>query len=540
MLAMSMITDGLKLAAGGTLRNLLAKWTHTTRNGILSGIAITSVVQSSSTVTIATIGFVNAGLLTLYQALGVIYGANIGTTMTGWLVAIIGFEIKIQAFALPLIGLGMILRMLRSEDKLGAFGTVLAGFGLFFVGIDILKDAFEGIVVNVDLNSFHIPGVIGVLVFFLVGFLMTVFTQSSSAAIAITLTAVMGGFLSLEMAASMVIGANVGTTSTAAIAVIGATPNAKRVAAAHVAFNLLTGVVALLLLPLMFILIRSLGQAFELDNNPAVTLALFHTVFNVLGVLLMWPLSKRLSEFLLKRFRTMEETEGAPKYLDDTVAFTPSLALNALTFELNHISSIARRMVYNAYNIEYANLNSMQADHDAVARLVHTCAEFITKIQRSTLTKEVVSQIPYVLNAMQRLTIVSELSLQYARSRRSINLEHEPELASDYQSYISDAISLIDMANTENMSFSRSDLEEKRAALHEHYRTTKTSLLTAASRHSINMGKMSLILEQLNAADRIAKQLERTAVIISDLLLITSYPVEAATEKQTEQQTSAP
>ena len=136
LLAVRMITDGLKLAAGGKLRDLLGHWTYTHTRGIFTGLAVTALVQSSSAVTVATIGFVNAGLLSLYQSLGVIYGANIGTTMTGWLVSLVGFNIKIEAFALPLIGIGMLLRLARGSSRLGSLGEALAGFGLFFVGID--------------------------------------------------------------------------------------------------------------------------------------------------------------------------------------------------------------------------------------------------------------------------------------------------------------------------------------------------------------------------------------------------------------------
>ena len=135
LLAMKMITDGLKLAAGDALRDILGDWTRSPARGIASGAVITSLVQSSSAVTVATIGFVNAGLLTLYQALGVVYGANIGTTMTGWLVAAMGFDIKVELFALPMVGAGMLLTLTGPRQRRGALGEALAGFGLFFIGI---------------------------------------------------------------------------------------------------------------------------------------------------------------------------------------------------------------------------------------------------------------------------------------------------------------------------------------------------------------------------------------------------------------------
>ncbi|NNM00772.1 MAG: Na/Pi symporter, partial [Gammaproteobacteria bacterium] len=141
LLAVGMITDGLKLAAGDALRGILARSTSTPLRGVASGVLVTGIVQSSSAVTVATIGFVNAGLLTLGQSLGVIYGANIGTTITGWIVAAVGFSFKVEAFALPLIGIGMLSRVVRPASRLASVGEALAGFGLFFIGVDVLKEA---------------------------------------------------------------------------------------------------------------------------------------------------------------------------------------------------------------------------------------------------------------------------------------------------------------------------------------------------------------------------------------------------------------
>lgn len=205
LLAVGMLTEGLRLAAGDRLRTILANSTRTPLHGVASGMTVTAVVQSSSAVTVATIGFVNAGLLSLAQALGVIYGANVGTTFTGWLVAAVGFSWKIEAIALPLIGVGMFLRMTGTSSRLGAAGEALAGFGLFFIGVDVLRDAFEGIAAGIDPAALAVDGWRGVLLFLGVGVLMTVVTQSSSAALALTLTAADGGVIGLEAAAASVI-----------------------------------------------------------------------------------------------------------------------------------------------------------------------------------------------------------------------------------------------------------------------------------------------------------------------------------------------
>jgi len=284
LLAMKFMTDGLKLAGGDALRDILGRWTKTPAQGLLAGCLLTAVVQSSSAVTVATIGFVNAGLLTLLQAVGVIYGSNIGTTMTAWLVATLGFNIKVELFALPMIGVGIPAWFLSPNSRKGAAGQVFAGIGLFFIGIDTLKHAFETIAPSFNLAMVSEFGVLGVILLVGIGFLLTVLTQSSSAAIAITLTAASGGVLALPSAAAMVIGSNLGTTSTAFFATIGATPNAKRVAAAHIIFNAVTGFVALAILPFLIWFILETGRVLKLEETPTVVLALFHTTFNVKGL----------------------------------------------------------------------------------------------------------------------------------------------------------------------------------------------------------------------------------------------------------------
>ncbi|NVK87082.1 MAG: Na/Pi cotransporter family protein, partial [Gammaproteobacteria bacterium] len=231
LLAIDNMTDGLKYAAGASLRAALSQWSKTPLRGIFSGCLMTAVVQSSSAVTVAFLGFVNAGLISVRQALGIIYGANVGTTMTGWLVALIGFKMNIQAFALPLIGIGVLMKLIKPNQRVASLGLALVGFGLFFVGIDILKEAFEGIVKVFDISQFTADGITGVASFLLIGIVMTILTQSSSAAIALTITAASTGMIGLYAAGAMVIGANIGTTSTALLATIGATSNAKRVGA---------------------------------------------------------------------------------------------------------------------------------------------------------------------------------------------------------------------------------------------------------------------------------------------------------------------
>ena len=256
LLGMKMLTDGLKLAAGRALEGLLQRWTSTPLRGLASGMLITTLVQSSSAVTVASIGFVNAGMLSLRHAVWVIFGSNVGTTMNAWLVAMLGFSVKIDAFAMPFIGIGSLLSLMARTVRPMALGQALAGFGVLFLGIDVLKDSFSAFGEDLQFDQFITPGIAGWALLVAIGTLLTVLMQASGAAIAIVITAAQGGLMSIEAACAMVIGTNIGTTSTAILSALGATANARRLAAAHVFFNLITGAAALLLLPLLISLLE--------------------------------------------------------------------------------------------------------------------------------------------------------------------------------------------------------------------------------------------------------------------------------------------
>lgn len=341
LLGMGLMTDGLKLAAGPALHRILAAATRTRWHGLGSGVLVTAMVQSSSAVTVATIGFVNAGLLGLGGALWVLFGANVGTTMTGWIVALVGLKFKVETLALPLIGLGMLLRLGGESQRRGAIGQALAGFGLLFLGIATMQAAFAGLAGQIELP--HGSGFRPLLAQIGIGVLMTVLMQSSSASMTIALAAAQQGLLPPAGAAAVVIGANIGTTLTAMLAAVGATPNAKRAAVAHVAFNVITAAVALALLPWLLDGLAWARAALELPADPAAKLALFHTCFNVLGVVLMWPLAAPLTRWLQQRFRAAEEDEAQPQHLDANVLPVPTLALDALTREVQRLGGVARR-----------------------------------------------------------------------------------------------------------------------------------------------------------------------------------------------------
>jgi phosphate:Na+ symporter len=497
LLGMSLMTDGLKLAAGQALRRVLERSTGTPFRALLSGALITAVVQSSSAVTVATIGFVNAALMSLSQAIFVTFGSNVGTTMTGWLVALVGFDVDVKAFALPAIGVGMLLRMLRRETPLGALGQALAGFGVFFLGIDLLSGGFEGLGDRLDFSAMVGIGPLDALLGVAAGFALTTIMQSSSAAMAVALTAASGGVLPLDTAATVVIGSNVGTTSTAALAAIGATPNAKRVAAAHVLFNGVTGLVALAVLPLMLRLLLAL----EGSGEPAAVLALFHTSFNLLGVVLLWGPSGMLVRFLNRRFVTAEEDEARPRFLDRNVVATPVLGLRAVGLELARVGQIAARMARAATLREGGSHRVLAADRRALDALVEATGEYVHLLRRTELPAELGERLPGALRVSRYFSEAAELAERAATLGGAAVPIDDRDLAGAIRNF-EDSFRML---TREIDDTSAAPLE----ALEKSYQEIKARLLRAGTDGTVPVRRMVEELDRLSELRRLAEQIDK-------------------------------
>jgi phosphate:Na+ symporter len=361
LLGMVLLTDSLKTAAGGALRSVLGRFTGGTARAIASGAALTALVQSSSATVLTTIGFVSAGLLTLRQATGVIFGAAIGTTSTGWLVSLLGLKLSIGAVALPLVGVGALMHLL-ARNRAGAIGLAIAGFGVIFVGIDVLQQGMTSLGQRLDPADLPPAGIGGRLVLVLVGAGMTIVMQSSSAAVATTLTALHSGAITLEHAAALVVGQNIGTSATAGLAAIGASVPARRTAVAHILLNTGTGVIAFFLVPLFVRAEPALAAAVGADEH-AVMVAAFHTAFTILGVLVFAP---AIGPFTRLLERLVPERAGTlTRNLDPSVAELPQVAVEAARRTVMRTAEVAVGILASA--LRDPRRGSLPADRLAAA-----------------------------------------------------------------------------------------------------------------------------------------------------------------------------
>jgi phosphate:Na+ symporter len=518
LLAMRMLTDGLRQAAGEALREILARSTRTPLRGVVSGLTVTALVQSSGVVTVAIIGFVNAGLMSLGQALGVVYGANIGTTFTGWLVTAVGMGPDVEALALPLVGIGMLMRLFRRQTRISGAGEALAGFGLFFLGIQVLTTAFEGAAAGIDLSTLSPRGPAGMVLCLVIGAGMTVLTQSSSAAIAITLTAVTGGLLPLEPAAAIVIGSNVGSTSTAVFASIDATSSARRVAAAHVLFNLVTGLVALLILPLMLWSVGAFERLLDMEPMPAVSLALFHTIFNVLGVLLMLPLSARLNRFLEQRFVTSAERLGRPRHLDRSVVDTPSLALDALILELTRLLTLARDWVGDRLGSDHVPPRDLEARREAITSLGDEVLAFLARLEQGALSEGVTTRLPVVLRILDYIDDAMEQAVSAAQQDAALEaLIERGDVGEQVAIFRGRALALVAASDPERIDHDPAVQARSFEELTDDWHGLKDALLQAGIAGQVPLRQVSPGLEALRYRMHLAGQFTKAAARLRSL-----------------------
>ncbi|MGB0466712.1 MAG: Na/Pi cotransporter family protein [Pontibacterium sp.] len=516
LLGMQLMTDGLKRAAGPALKQALRSATRSRLRGLLSGTLITALVQSSSAVTVATIGFVNAGLLGLGGSIAVIYGCNIGTTMTSWLVALIGFKIKIGAFALPLVGLGMLTQLLGRGKRISHIGRALAGFGIFFIGLDFLKGAFEGMEQQIPFDALG-QTTTGLILYVVVGFILTFLMQSSSAAMAITLSLTAAGVMPLAAAAAMVIGTNVGTTSTAVLAAIGATSKAKRIAAAHVFFNLITAAIGIVLLMLFAEFLNNGFNNYDLDL--LIILALFHTLFNLMGVALLWPFTKKLVIFLQGQFRTQEENEARPQFLDKTIIFTPTLAVEAISLELGRVSRLTTRMAREAVSADQVDKPRLQAQMHGIHQLVKHIGQYNQQLAEQDIDEAISSTLPTALricryfNEMARISTHLPEYYELLKSSRNSNLNH---LILDYQK---DTIKLLDACEIREDSYlPGSESRQLIKNLETSYQHLKSSILQTAVEGGLNASESVALLDALSHIHRLAEQSEKGTRYWSSLI----------------------
>jgi phosphate:Na+ symporter len=445
---MKVMSEGLQRSAGEGIRSILDLMTKNRFIGLLTGFVTTAVVQSSSATTVMLVGFVNAGLVNLRQAIGVIMGANIGTTVTFWIVSYLGFKFSVSALALPAIGVGMVLLLIRRLNSVDA-GTTLIGFGLLFLGLGFLKDSVPDLrqypEVFAFVKSWEGGSALKILAFFGFGTLITVIVQSSSAAGAITLALAYKGWIDFPSACAIVLGENVGTTITANIAAVGATVNARRAARSHLIFNVI-GVLWMFALfapftNLMFVIMPGNPE------NPGTLpqhLALFHSMFNITNSALLIGFVPILEQIAIWSVKTKDSAIGdyAQIHTSRVLPQTGELNLVAAEQEVRRLAQVARDMFRGFQNIYQSpdqhlpeQVRALKELEETSDRLAENVTRHLILCSSDRLREDSATEVTSLLRVIAELEAICDCCLRLVkltakryRKNRSLTPEIDNQL----------------------------------------------------------------------------------------------------------------
>ena len=430
LFGMTMMSEALQKVAGNKMRSILASMTKNRVLGVLTGVIVTSIIQSSSATTVMVVSFVNAGLLTLAESISVIMGANIGTTVTAWLVSLIGFKFSIADIAIPLIGFSLLF-IFSKNDRRKSIGEVMIGFSLLFIGLEYLKNSVPDIKANPEmlhfLTEYTNMGYGSILLFLLIGTVLTVVVQSSSATMAITLVMLSQGWITFEIGAAMVLGENIGTTITANIAGLTAKTNARRAALSHTMFNVF-GVIWMLIVfyPFMNLVEWMVGGNATEEANPLYALSMFHTMFNVSNTFIMIWLIKPLETIVCKILpEKKEENEFALKFISTGMLPTGELSLIEAEKEIELYTERTHRMFDEARKLTLATYNDKNAQKYA-ERVAHyesasdqtenAIADYLYDIDATPISTDLKNRIRNYLYLTTEIESVADRCYNISRS----------------------------------------------------------------------------------------------------------------------------
>ena len=487
---MTLMSEGLQKVAGSRLRSILSAMTANSFTRILTGTLITAIIQSSSATTVMIVSFVNAGLLSLTQAVGVIMGANIGTTVTSWLISLLGFTADISTLSIPLIGIGFAFMMFKSQKRKN-IGEMIIGFAMLFLGLSFLKDSVPDLSTNPEAIAFIQRwtdwGFFSVLIFVLVGTVMTIVLQSSSATVALTLVMASQGWIPFEMAAAMVLGENIGTTITANIAASVGNISAKRAALAHTVFNVF-GVIWVLALykPFLWLvskIVVGLGGEDPFVSSASLLYAIstVHTLFNLLNTcILVWftPQIVKFVTWVLKGHKDEEEVFRL-RYIQGGMMSTAELSLEQAEQEVVHFSEIVKKQYrYARQAVNEADdenrfdelFKKLEHYEQITDRIEFEIAKYLSNIRESDLSQEGTNKLQAMYKIISELESMGDSGFNVGRILQRKNL-HSQKFDEATVRKLNHMLDLVDVAviNISNAQDAEHDINEYRDNLKEEH-----------------------------------------------------------------------
>ncbi|MFT7667072.1 MAG: phosphate:Na+ symporter [Patiriisocius sp.] len=529
---MKIMSEGIQKAAGSSMRRILSTMTKNRYLGVLTGFLVTCLVQSSSASTVMAVSFVNAGLLSLVESAGIMLGANIGTTITGWLVATLGFKVKIAAMALPLLAFGVPMLFMR-KNKIKHIGQFIVGFAILFWGLSELKNAVPDVKNNPEILHFLADyadmGLLSNLFFIIVGTLLTIVVQSSSASMALTQTLCFSGIIPFEVAAAMILGENIGTTITAELASLPANVHAKRSARIHSMFNLV-GVTWMVLLisftPVLegvrMIATNWLGSAdpYTAEGAP-MGLAIFHTSFNVINVLIMiWfvPLLVKLAIKSVKSKGEMDE-EYQLEYISTGMMATPEMSLLEAQKEVSKFGGVVLKMNGFVKGLIAENLENKEVSkalarikkyEDITDKIEQDVAEFLTKVSENEMTKSASIKVRGMLSIVGDLERMGDIYYQMSKGIER-KIEDKVYFTPEQRNNILDMFDMVEKnlkVMCKNLSDSYSSVtmlqaQEQETALNKYRKALRKEHFASLEKGDYNFKSAAIYADLFNSLEKV-------------------------------------
>ncbi len=524
---MNLMSSGLQKAAGDKMRNLLSSMTSTPLKGVLTGFGVTSIIQSSSATTVMVVGFVSAGLLTLGQAIGVIMGANIGTTMTAWIISIFGFKADISILAVPLMAAGFILNSMK-KDKIKSIGEFIIGFSLLFLGLSLMKNSIPDLQSTPQVLSFiqgwSGKGFLSIILFLLLGTVLTLILQSSSATVALTLIMLNMGWLDYDMAAAMVLGENIGTTITANIAAMVGNINAKRAALAHTFFNVFGVIWAVAFFHPFVSLVQWVVSLLGVDEQTSLVygISMFHTLFNLINTcILIWftKVIEKMVTWVIKDKKSSVREPNRITYLDSGLIDTPELAISEACKETTHFAKVMKN------GLEYIRSAITASDtkesfqpykeklikyEEISDRIEYEVATFLNKLDKSHISDRSSELVRALLRICKELESIGDSGESVSKSLGAM-IGYSRSLSSDHKEKLLNMVGLLDKAyeamisNLENYATIRdiSNAVEAEKAVNEYRKTCRKAEYDGLEKDSSPYFESVFFLDVLEELEKI-------------------------------------
>jgi phosphate:Na+ symporter len=533
LFGMKYMSDGLQNISGNGLRNIIAKVTKSTFTGVLTGFAVTSIIQSSSATTVMVVGLVNAGIMTLMQSIGIIMGANIGTTMTAQLIAF-----KFETVALPCITVGVLMLLFIKNQKLKLFGETLFGFGLLFYGITMMSQAISPIKDSPKLIEFFIMFSKSPILAMLAGMIITMVIQSSSATVGLTMVLASQGLIDIYAAVPLVLGENVGTTITALLAAISSNRNGKRAAIVHSLFN----IIGVLYMMTGFYLIKIGGVPAYLRLIDLITpgsnlagenisryIANSHTVFNVFNMIVFLPFAgvlKFLAEKIIPDAKHVEKRTTTTKYLDKNLLVNPHIALFQVRKEMQHMLDTAMESISLATDVIVDDktelIDKVKKLEMKTDILQNEITNYLISISKEHLTDEEFSQIPVYIHSINDIERIGDHAmniLEFSQMLKESKIEFSQSAFDDIRKMNSLLMKMMDETNKaiEDMSEERiRDIFVMEDNLNEFEREFNKNHMLRLTKHTCKNESAALFTDILTSYERCGDHVMNIAQAINN------------------------